>query len=230
VRTASRLPEVIAVTGLAFEARIAAGAGVRVICAGNGERLRRALRDALSARCSGIISFGLAGGLDPDLKCGHWIVADAIIGEAGRFETDRRWTGALMQCLANATPARIAGSDAPLIDPAAKRALQQRSGAAAVDMESHIAADIAQACGVPFAACRVIIDAADRTLPPAALAAQRSDGSVDITRVAKGVLLAPSQVPAMLRLAFDARVARASLARGRRLLGASLGFPDFSLL
>lgn len=230
MRTASRLPEVIAVTGLAFEARIAAGAGVKVVCAGNGERLRRALRDALSARCSGIISFGLAGGLDPDLKCGRWIVADAIIGEAGRFETDRRWTGALMQRLANATPARIAGSDAPLIDPAAKRAMQQRSGAAAVDMESYIAAEIGQACGVPFVACRVIVDAADRTLPPAALAAQRSDGSVNIARVAKDVLLAPSQVPAMLRLALNARVARASLARGRRLLGASLGFPDFNLL
>src|SRR5918995_3580340 len=85
VRTASRLPDVIAVTGLAFEARIAAGAGVRVVCAGNGERLRRALRDALSARCSGIISFGLAGGLDRGLECGRWIVADAIIGEAGGF-------------------------------------------------------------------------------------------------------------------------------------------------
>ena len=43
MRTASRLADVIAVTGLAFEARIAAGAGVRVICAGNGGRLRRAL-------------------------------------------------------------------------------------------------------------------------------------------------------------------------------------------
>ena len=224
------MPSVIAVTGLGFEARIAGGEGVKTICAGNGERLRRALREALSARCGGIISFGLAGGLDPELECGRWIVADSIIAGGIRFETDRRWTAALMQCLANATPGKIAGSDAPIIDPPAKRALQQRSGAAAVDMESHIAAEIAQACGVPFVACRVVIDPAGRMLPPAALAAQRSDGSLAIARVAESVLRAPSQVPALLRLALDARAARASLARGRRLLGAGLGFPDFGLL
>jgi adenosylhomocysteine nucleosidase len=230
VRISSHVPEIIAVTGLGFEARIADGEGVKVVCAGNGERLRGALREALSARCGGIISFGLAGGLDPELECGRWVVADSILAGGIRFETDRRWTGALMQRLANATPGKIAGSDAPLIDPPAKRALQQRSGAAAVDMESHIAAEIAQACGVPFVACRVVIDPADRMLPPAALAAQRSDGSLAIARVAESVLRAPSQVPSLLRLAFDARVARASLARGRRLLGAGLGFPDFGLL
>ena len=72
---------VIAVTGLAFEARIAAGAGVTVILAGD----ERAAATAVAAtRCSradasGIISFGSAGGLDPDLEPGDWIVADAII-------------------------------------------------------------------------------------------------------------------------------------------------------
>jgi adenosylhomocysteine nucleosidase len=226
VRTAS----IIAVTGLDFEARIAGGDGVKVICAGNGERLREALRQVLSAPCSGIVSFGLAGGLDPELECGRWVVADAIIASGVRFETDRRWTGALMHRLANASVGTIAGSDAPLSDPPMKRALRQRSGAAAVDMESHIAAEIAQACGVPFVACRVIIDPAFRTLPPAALAAQRSDGSLALARVTKSVLRAPSQAPALLRLALDARAARASLARGRRLLGAGLGFPDFGLL
>jgi hopanoid-associated phosphorylase len=223
------MPPVIAVTGLKFEARIAAGEGVSVICAGDRERLRRLLREALSARCSGIISFGLAGGLDPELESGCWVIAETIIAGAVRFETDRRWTGALMQRLPSGTAAKIAGSDAPLADAQAKSALRQSSGAAAVDMESHIAADIAQACGVPFAAFRVIIDPADRTLPPAALMAQRSDGSLDIRSVAGGVLQVPGQVPALLRIALDARRARASLARGRRLLGAGLGFPDFGL-
>jgi adenosylhomocysteine nucleosidase len=230
VSTVSRVPPVIAVTGLIFEARIAEGEGVKVICAGNGERLREALREALSAPCSGIISFGLAGGLDPGLESGCWVVANRIIADGARFETDRRWSGILMQRLPGSRLANIAGSDAPLADSHAKSALKQRSDAAAVDMESHIAAEIADACGVPFAASRVIIDAAGRTLPPAALRAQRSDGTLDISRVAAGVLRAPSQVPALLRLALDARAARASLARGRRLLGAGLGFPDFGLL
>lgn len=224
------MPQIIAVTGLTFEARIAAGEGISVICAGNSGRLRGRLREALSGNCSGIISFGLAGGLDTDLECGHWVVADAIIAGRVRLESDRPWTGALMERLVHGRTVTIAGSDVPIIDPQAKRELQQSSGAAVVDMESHIAAEIAQACGVPFAACRVIIDAADRTLPPAALMAQRGDGSLDITRVAESVLRAPSQVPALFRLALDARKARASLARARRLLGPGLGFPDFGLL
>jgi adenosylhomocysteine nucleosidase len=229
VKTTFRLSPVIAVTGLKFEARIAAGEGVSVICAGDRQQLRGELREALKARCSGIISFGLAGGLDPELESGRWIVAKTIIAGDVRFETDRRWSSELMQCLPSGMAAKIAGSDAPLADVQAKTALRQSSGAAAVDMESHLAAEIAQAYGVPFAAFRVIIDPADRALPPASLMAQRSDGSLDITRVAGGVLRAPAQVPALLRLALDARRARASLARGRRLLGAGLGFPDFGL-
>ena len=37
-------------------------------------------------------------------------------------------------------------------------------------------------------------------------------------------------MPALMRTAMDARAARAALQRGRRLLGAGLGFPDFGLL
>jgi hypothetical protein len=50
-------------------------------------------------------------------------------------------------------------------------------------MESHIAAEIAAAHQIPFAACRVIIDAAHRALPSAAGAALDSNGSVDVFAV-----------------------------------------------
>ncbi|MGZ9112484.1 MAG: adenosylhopane nucleosidase, partial [Rhodoplanes sp.] len=74
----------IVVVGLAFEARIAAGPGVRVICSGDGRNLVSSLAKAIKeARlrkmdCGGLISFGVAGGLDPELQPGTCVVGSTI--------------------------------------------------------------------------------------------------------------------------------------------------------
>src|SRR5262249_35180222 len=60
----------IVVVGLAFEARIAAGPGIRVICSGNGQDLAGALSSACAEGGRNVISFGVAGGLDPSLRPG----------------------------------------------------------------------------------------------------------------------------------------------------------------
>jgi hypothetical protein len=93
-----------------------------------------------------------------------------------------------------------------------------------VDTESHIAAGIAAAHQVPFVACRVVIDPANKRLPPAALVGLRPDGTADV----RAVIHQPSQLPTLIRTALDAWTARAALYRGRRMLGARLGFPRFS--
>jgi hypothetical protein len=118
--------------------------------------------------------------------------------------------------------------DAPVADPSEKRSLYAQIGAAAVDTESHISARIAAAHQVPFVACRAIIDPADRRLPPAALSGLRPDGTADVAAVLRSVLQQPSQLPALVLTALDAWTARAALYRGRRMLGAGLGFPQFS--
>ena len=92
-------------------------------------------------------------------------------------------------------------------------------------MESHIAAKIAARHGVPFAACRVIIDPAERTLPPAALVGMRADGRPDVFAVIRSLCQQPRQVFALLRVVADARAARTALFRGRRRLGENLSFP-----
>ena len=56
----------------------------------------------------------------------------------------------------------------------------------------------------------------------------RHDGTPDVLAVLRSVMRNPSQLPALARTALDARVAEAALIRGRRLLGAGLGFPYFS--
>src|ERR1700716_3843723 len=80
---------VLIVTGLVQEARIAAGPGLTVICSSRDPRQLRSLLagfDPLSVR--GVISFGVAGGLDPALKSGDVVVATEVM--AG----DRRWMAA----------------------------------------------------------------------------------------------------------------------------------------
>jgi len=95
----------------------------------------------------------------------------------------------------------------------------------AVDMESHIVAQVAQARGLPVAAIRVITDPSARALPAVAFAAMRPNGTTDIAAMVRFLIRQPSQLPALFRTALDARAARASLLRGRQLLGPGLGLP-----
>ncbi|MGA2126875.1 MAG: phosphorylase [Xanthobacteraceae bacterium] len=220
---------IVAVACLSFEARIAAGPGVTVLC-GDGERLPEKLESAVRHGSTGIISFGIAGGLSPALAPGHWVVASKVVSAAGQFPTDRMWSQRLLRALPGAIHAAIAGVDAPVAEAATKHSLGCATQTVAVDMESHVAARIAAAHGLPFAACRVIIDPAHRTLPPAALLGLRDDGSSDPGAVLRSLLRQPGQLPALLRVALDARAARRALLGGRRQLGAGLGFPDFGEL
>jgi len=220
---------VVAVTCLALEARIALGPGVAVIC-NHASKLVASLEAAAKRGASGIISFGIAGGLAPHLAAGDWVVASGVRTGQGHFPSDRGWAQALLEALPGAVHAEIIGADAPVAEPADKRWLHQRTGAVAVDTESHVAARIAAAHRIPFAACRAVIDPAHSVLPPAAVFGLRHDGTADVIAVLRSLARQPSQLPALARTALDARVAAAALRRGRRLLGAGLAFPYFEEL
>ena len=215
---------VLAVAGMAFEARIAKGPGVEAVFAARADLLERAISEALARGCSGIISFGTAGGLAPDLKPGTVIIASAVCGPLGNIETDPDWSARLFDAFAG-TPVsarvargRMAGVAAPLTGEQAKSALYRSTGALAVDMESHIAGAIAAARGLPFAVCRAIVDPAWRSLPRAATAGLRDDGTTTVLPILRELLRQPSQLGALLRLAGDARVARTSLVQARHAI------------
>ncbi|MFM0225074.1 phosphorylase [Paraburkholderia dipogonis] len=220
----SPLP-VIVVTGMAFEARIARGEGVEVVYAARADLLERALSAAVARGCSGIISFGTAGGLAPDLEPGSLIVADAVEGPFGRLPTDRPWSDRLAAALAAGPPSArlrrglMAAVTAPLVTAGDKDVLHRSNGALAVDMESHIAGAKAAAHGVPFAVCRAIVDPAWRTLPSAATAGLRDDGSTALGPILRELIRQPSQLGALIQVAVDARAARRSLVQARRAMG-----------
>jgi len=216
---------VLAVTCLAFETRIAAGRGVRVFCASERDRLAARIEAAAAGGCCGIVSFGVAGGLDPALEPGAAVIASSVVTDEGRHRTDEAWARALIAALPGAVHADISGADVPLADPADKRALRHAHRTVAVDTESHIAAAVATRRGVPFAAVRVVLDPAHRSLPPAALVPLRHDGSVDIRAVFASLRREPAQVPNLLKIVVDVSLAWSTLTRGRRRLGHALGFP-----
>lgn len=216
---------VLAVTCLAFEARIAAGHGVRVFCATERRRLLARLEAAAASGCCGIVSFGVAGGLDPALAPGDRIIATSVVTDHGRYRADEAWARALLAALPGSVHADISGADAPLADPAEKLMLRRSHRTVAVDTESHIAASVAARRGVPFAAVRVVLDPAWRRLPPAALVPLLRDGAADVRAVLRSVRQQPAQVPNLLRIMADASFAWSALARDRRRLGHALGFP-----
>jgi adenosylhomocysteine nucleosidase len=205
------------VVGLATEARIARGAGWSVAIGGGTAAGATAAATALIEQgCTSLVSFGLAGGLDPSLRPGAIIVPSAVIAGDARFTTD----AALSHRLGGQTRHTIAGADAIAASVAAKRALREQTGAAAVDIESGAVARIAAAHGVPFAVLRAICDAADRALPQAAIVALNANGEISTWRVLASIAGNPAQLPGLFALARDAAAAKRSLtARVRQVAG-----------
>jgi adenosylhomocysteine nucleosidase len=210
------------VTGLASEAEcldaISADPGVRVLCAGPGpSRAADCARRLLSEGCSALISFGIAGGLDPALDAGALIVARSVVTADGRRLTvAEAWRQRLIDGLGGdpvAIDADIAGADNPAVTSEDRNALRKTTGAAAVDMESHAVAQVASAQGVPFLLVRAIADPGERNLPPWIPSTVGSDGRPRLRAVAAGLLGHPWDLPVLVRLAVDSRRALATLRR-----------------
>ena len=223
-------PFVVVAVGLDFEARLALNEGVAKVCCGRGSEMAVALATAVGPGCSGIISFGIAGGLDPQLRPGTHIVASSVIGANGTrsaLPTDERWSQILLRSRPNAVHAPVLGVDAAVTEPNDKLRLFRQTGAAAVDMESHIAASIADSRSLPFAVLRVVADPARQRIPRAALCGMRADGSLDALAVLRELWRRPGDLASMPSVARNVWLARSALARVGHGLGPGFGLPDF---
>src|SRR5262249_2351694 len=158
----------------------------------DGRRLATSLACAIEADCLGVISFGIAGGLSPDLRAGTYVVGSTIVSGGNQFITDRNWSLALLQLIPDAVHGAIAGVTTVVAHPEAKRALHMSTGALAVDNESHVVASVAAARGLPMAAVRVVMDPATREIPGAALAAVRANGTIDLAALIRSMMREPS--------------------------------------
>jgi adenosylhomocysteine nucleosidase len=189
--------------------------GMLLAVSGIGEAAAAAGAQCLvDAGAAALVSWGMAGGLDPSLEAGAVCLPHEVIAPDGtRYPTAREWRETLAPLIAAGH--RVAGgslltSVRPLATVFAKGAAHRDTGAVAVDMESSAVAQTACTYGLPFIAVRAIVDTAKDVVPPAVSAASES-GQVRIGRLLLGLLGSPADLMPLLRLATRYRAATGSL-------------------
>ncbi|MGE5248009.1 MAG: phosphorylase, partial [Verrucomicrobiota bacterium] len=193
-----------------FRAGLADGTGLLCVQSGPGlENAFLASRWLVSGGATALAVLGVSGGLDPSLSAGDLVVAETVLEERGRGEivswrADPRDADLLRDFLRReGIPARrgaVVTVRRPVRTPGEKRALRERSGALAVDMESAAVARAAAEARLPFLSLRAVCDPADRAVPSDLHASLADDGSLRLSLLARKLLMRPFLISDALRL------------------------------
>ena len=288
------------VTGLKSEAKLLQGLGFACVSTGGQAREARRKIDRLIAEgATGLVSFGIAGALSPDLKTGDLVIADLVANDIGEtWQTHRPWMEVLVSSVAPArnnhrrdddvphhaaarrseghstavptwsseredalipphtppvTPAlsrgpsesqaqaakwipaqgrddgrgsvrlgALLGLDRMLSSPTEKADAFARSGALAIDMESHHVARAAAERGLPFIAVRAVSDQAGETLPAILASFVDAEGQTKMSAVLAALIFRRVRIGELLQAGRASKRAHQALFRCRGAL-AGLG-------
>jgi adenosylhomocysteine nucleosidase len=193
-------------------AALALADGTLLVVSGMGpSAAANAAQRLLEAGATALVSFGVAGGLDPALEVGMLVLPREVISSDGaRHATAQEWRERVAAAVADRYPAchgALLTCREPLFSPADKATAFCETGAAAVDMEGFAIAEVAAGRGLPFLAVRSVLDAAADTLPPTLLRAIDARGGASLGRVLGALARAPREWPDVLRLARRCRAA-----------------------
>ena len=213
------------VCGLADEIRIIQRLPGNVLSGVSGARAAQAEARAAELVAGGaqaLVSFGLAGGLDPALRAGDLVVSADVTAADGAIRGDVDWAERVRAGLTSDLPhaGSVLGETSVMSSPATKAQAFARTGALAVDMESMAVARTANAAGLPFIVVRAIADTAAHSVPDYAAAAIGADGRTRIGAVLRGVVANPARLAMLWTLATASRAAYATSRRVAPLIGA----------
>ena len=195
------------------------GVHVRVLVSGAGEDRAEAAATWLSSLdppATGILSTGVAGGLDPALSPGSLVLGTRIqhrrasggrrgsaIAATPRF---RDWLhGSLTAAGLEPISGEVLSRDAILRTAAEKAEAFEQSHAVAVQMEDYVWAEHAAAAGLPFGSLRAVLDPAGTSLPPEILDWDPAGPSG--TTIAAAVARRPALAITLVRLGRQRRTA-----------------------
>ena len=176
-----------------------------ILTAGASAARAELLTETLISRgATAVMSFGIAGGLDPALRPGGLVLAREVISPEGlRLPADAAWRDRVATTI-HGRPVHdgaIAGTDQMLISIEQKADLHRRTRAAAADMESHGVARAAVRRSIPFLVVRAVADPADRALPRSAVAGLDDTGAVRPAATLAAIISNPAEIAALLGVA-----------------------------
>jgi nucleoside phosphorylase len=179
------------------------GDGTLVCVSGMGAAAAVAGAEALiDAGADALLSWGMAGGLDPAWHAGTLFLPSYVMAQNGGFATAEAWRerlGAALRAHHPITRGSLYTSPSAVDSVAAKAALFRDSGASAVDMECLHVAAVADSRRLPFIAIKVIVDGAGDALP-AAISAAAGAAQLQLGRMAWALARSPRDLAALWRL------------------------------
>ncbi len=222
------LATVLCTSGLAIEAKIARAAGFSVVIRAGDRDRTAALVATAAAETDCLVSFGIAGGLAPELEAGTVIVSGEVISEQQHWANERQHRGQVSRFAHSigAIEGLVFGAGSILATQTEKKRAWTATRALAVDLESEIVARIATALGIPFIVLRTIADTARRDLPPASLIPLGAKGKPRLSKVFAEVVRRPSQLREMIGLAQETRIALSALTGPARALRGLMVAPE----
>lgn len=158
-----------------------------------------------------IVMVGFCGAVSPQLRTGDLHVARTFYasGMPGPIEADPDLV-ARLESWAHAANSRLVGGASVTVNRIAgrheKSAIHAAHGAMSVNMEDYWAARTAASHGTSFASVRAVLDTSDDELPD-----YLNDIGEGAWQALRGAARHPESVPALIRLASQARMARRSL-------------------
>ncbi len=200
----------------------------------------RAARSLAAGGATALLSWGVAGALDPALRCGTAVLPGEVLERGRQFQTDPLWREAVASALQGSVALHSGAlytSEVAVAASAHKARLFQHTGAVAVDMESAAIAAVAAELALPFLVLRVILDTAHDSLPDSVVRSFQAPASAGSATSPAGtspagasaaapriwpLLCAPGDWGGLMRLALRYRTAGRALGACRRLAGPTL--------
>ena len=171
--------------------------------------------------------FGVSGGLDPELGVGDLVFADAVFVEENDG-VSQVWKkdGCESDVTVNFQAAKgltaswgpIVTVQEPVLNAGGKRALFDRTGAVAVDMETAAVARAASRSGLPFFAIRTICDSADVTISESIYQCVDQQGRPRFPHLFRLIIRKPLLISHLLRMKRDFTAALAVAPQVRECL------------